>query len=76
MQVQCVDWAAPRSYLLRPSATRHIRTSLTFFAPVQVAGMSGTNAEAARSVVADSTWLALQRIVKEGGGPRSLFAVR
>jgi hypothetical protein len=29
---------------------------------------SGAAAEASRRVVADSTWLALQRIVKEGGG--------
>ena len=37
---------------------------------MQVAGMEG---EASRSVVADSTWLALRRVVKDGGG-RGLFA--
>ncbi len=39
---------------------------------MQVASL--TNAEGSKTIVADSTWLALQRIVREGGGPRSLFA--
>lgn len=38
---------------------------------MQVASLN--NAEGSKSIVADSTWLALQRIVKDGG-PRSLFA--
>ena len=38
---------------------------------MQVTGMAG---EANRSVVADSTWMGLRRIVKDGGGPRSLFS--
>ena len=33
-----------------------------------------TNVEGSKNIVADSTWLALKRIVKDGGGPRSLFA--
>ena len=39
---------------------------------MQVAGL--TNVEGSKNIVADSTWLALKRIVKDGGGPRSLFA--
>lgn len=41
---------------------------------MQVASTTSCSATFSKNVVADSTWLALQQIVRDGGGPRALFA--
>ena len=40
---------------------------------MQVASMTNST-EGSTHVIADSTWMAMKRIVRDGGGPRSLFA--